>query len=89
MAVAKDLRVRARESGDAELLEQEERKRKAWAWENTLRRWNFVGFIGEILKGVVGMKERQGTYNTWVDGAKAQTKKKLEKGRGIGADLAD
>ena len=88
MAVVRDLRVRARESGDVELLEREERKRRAWAWENTLRRWNFVGFIGEMLKGVVGMKEGQGdeAYNAWVDGAKAQTKKRLERGGGIGAD---
>ena len=89
MAVVKDLRIRARETGDVELLEREERKRKAWAWENALRRWNFVGFIGEVLKGVVGMKESQGDYKAWVDAAKAQTGKKLEKGRGIGADLAE
>ncbi|KAF4201014.1 hypothetical protein CNMCM8927_002223 [Aspergillus lentulus] len=43
MAVVRDLRVRARETGDVELLEREARKRRAWAWENTLRRWNFVG----------------------------------------------
>lgn len=89
MAVVKDLRVRAREIGDVELLEREERKRKAWAWENTLRRWNFVGFIGETLKGVVGWKDRQGdeAYKAWVEGAKAETRRKLEKGRGGGNAL--
>lgn len=90
MAVVRDLRVRAREIGDVELLEREERKRRAWAWENTLRRWNFVGFIGEMLKGVVGMKERQGeeAYKAWVDTAKAETRKRLEKRRG-GGGLSD
>lgn len=83
MAVVRDLRVRAREIGDVELLEREERKRRAWAWENTLRKWNFVGFIGEMLKGVVGMKEKQGeeAYKGWVEGAKKETMKRLEKGR--------
>ncbi|KAA8651477.1 hypothetical protein EYZ11_006351 [Aspergillus tanneri] len=77
MAVVKDLRVRAKEMGDAELLEREERKRKAWAWENTLRRSNFVGFIGEMLKGVVGTKDREGKFKEWVDTAQTETQRKL------------
>ncbi|KAJ6117127.1 hypothetical protein N7512_006852 [Penicillium capsulatum] len=82
MAVVRDPRDRAREIGDVETLEREERKRAAWQWENTLRRWNFVGFIGEMMKGVVGMKEKQdgtgGAYEEWVEGAKKETRKKLE-----------
>ncbi|KAJ5682813.1 hypothetical protein N7462_005978 [Penicillium macrosclerotiorum] len=82
MAVVRDPRGAAREIGDAETLEREERKRAAWQWENTLRRWNFVGFIGEIMKGVVGMKEGQDAsgkaYEEWVEAAKKETRKKLE-----------
>ncbi|KAL4893719.1 ubiquitin carboxyl-terminal hydrolase [Aspergillus ambiguus] len=80
MAVVRDLRVRAREMGDVELLEREERKRRAWAWENTLRRSNFVGFIGEMMKGVAGMKEREGSFDTWVEKAQQETQKKLMRG---------
>ncbi|KAJ5167319.1 Ubiquitin carboxyl-terminal hydrolase 2 [Penicillium canariense] len=82
MAVVQDPRPRAREIGDAETLEREERKRAAWAWENTLRRWNFVGFIGEMMKGVAAMKEGQDesgkAYEEWVEAAKKATRKRLE-----------
>lgn len=80
MAVVRDLRVRAGEIGDTEMLEREERKRRQWAWENALRRSNFVGFIGEMAKGVVGHKDLQGegVYNDWVEKAKGETKKRLE-----------
>lgn len=79
MAVTRDLRLRAREFGDSELLEREERKRKAWAWENTLRRSNFVGFIGEMVKGVVAGKESDGKYEEWVEKARAETQRKLQR----------
>lgn len=81
MAVVKDPRGRAKEIGDAETLEREERKRGAWEWENTLRRWNFVGFIGEMMKGVVAGKEQGGgkEYEAWVEKAKGETQKKLER----------
>ncbi|KAJ5786674.1 uncharacterized protein N7503_011886 [Penicillium pulvis] len=82
MAVTRDPRIAAREIGDAETLEREERKRAAWQWENTLRRWNFVGFIGEMMKGVVAAKDGQDgegkAYNEWVEGAKKETRKRLE-----------
>ncbi|KAJ5259441.1 Ubiquitinyl hydrolase UCH37 type [Penicillium angulare] len=81
MAVVRDPRGRAREIGDSETLEREERKRGAWDWENTLRRWNFVGFIGEMMKGVVSQKESGGgkEYEAWVEKAKGETQKKLER----------
>jgi ubiquitin carboxyl-terminal hydrolase L5 len=85
MAVVRDLRIRARETGDAELLERETRKRRAWAWENTLRRSNFVGFIGEVLKGVVDLKLRQGgpeAYKEWIENAKKETERRVELKRG-------
>ncbi|KAJ5625026.1 hypothetical protein N7510_001335 [Penicillium lagena] len=81
MAVVRDPRIAAREIGDADTLAREERKRAAWAWENTLRRWNFVGFIGEMMKGVVAEKEKAApdgrAYEEWVAAAK-ETRKKLE-----------
>ncbi|PLB33614.1 putative 26S proteasome-associated ubiquitin C-terminal hydrolase [Aspergillus candidus] len=79
MAVVRDLRLRASEIGDAELMEREERKRRAWAWENTLRRSNFVGFIGEVLKGVAGMKEGRGEFEEWVERAKGETQRRLNR----------
>lgn len=78
MAVVGDLRARAREIGDQEALEREERKRRQWAWENALRRSNFVGFIGEVAKGVVAHKEAQGRYEEWVEKAKGETKRRLD-----------
>ncbi|KAK2781276.1 hypothetical protein FQN52_001708 [Onygenales sp. PD_12] len=86
MAVVRDLRVRAGEVGDEEGLEREARKRRAWAWENALRRWNFVGFIGEVVKGVAGMKVKEGEkgYEGWVEGARKETKRRLEMRRGRG-----
>jgi ubiquitin carboxyl-terminal hydrolase L5 len=77
MAVCRDLRIRAKEIEDHEALKQEWAKRKAWEWENALRRHNFVGFIGEVLKGVVAMKLEKGEYEAWVGEAKKTTEKRL------------
>ncbi|EEH09678.1 ubiquitin carboxyl-terminal hydrolase [Histoplasma capsulatum G186AR] len=91
MAVVRDLRVKAHEIGDVEMLEREKRKRRAWEWENALRRCNFVGFIGEVAKGVVEMKLKEGEdgYKKWVEGAKKETQRRLEmrRGRGGGDDF--
>lgn len=81
MAVCGDLRKRAEAFGDPELMEREKRKRRAWEWENSLRRHNFVGFTGEVLKGVVRQKIKDGTYDTWVKEAEGSTRKKLEERR--------
>ena len=70
LAMCRDLRVRARDFGDAELLEREERRRRDWRFENALRRHNFVGFAGELLRGVVASKMAGGgdeAYAKWVD----------------------
>ena len=56
LAMVRDLRVRAREFGDQEALYREEQKRNEWQFENALRRHNFVGFAGEVLKGVIEEK---------------------------------
>lgn len=81
MACVRDLRIRAQEIGDEDGLEQQEDKRARWLWENSLRRHNFVGFISELLKGVVKAKldEGNGAYDKWIEEAKARTKKQKEK----------
>jgi len=81
LAMCKDLRQVARENGDDQMLYAEEHKRRQWQWENALRRHNFVGFIGEVLKGVVAQKTKEGTYDAWVDEAKNRTKTKTEEAR--------
>ena len=77
MAVCRDLRIRAHEIGDIETLATEKRKRMQWEWENALRRHNFVGFTGELLKGVVRMKLQNGEYEPWVEEAKKATEKRI------------
>ncbi|KAI1365936.1 ubiquitin carboxyl-terminal hydrolase [Xylaria arbuscula] len=90
MAMVRDLRVRAREIGDQEALEREEQKRRDWQFENALRRHNFVGFAGAVLKGVVEDKLAEGgdaAYAKWVEEAKAKTRQRLEnKRKGGGGD---
>ena len=81
MAVCRDLRINAEDFQDYESLAREKRKRAQWDWENALRRHNFVGFTGEMLKGVVGMKLKEGSYDTWVKEAQATTGKKLKERR--------
>lgn len=76
-----------------EALEEQEDKRNAWLWENALRRHNFVGFVGELMKGVVKAKLAQGggAYDKWVEEAKGKTKKRMEdrKKQGIASDGID
>lgn len=70
LAMCRDLRQRARDFGDEDLLEREERKRRDWQFENALRRHNFVGFAGEVLKGVVQTKLSEGgdaSVDKWVE----------------------
>lgn len=70
LAMCRDLRQRARDFGDEDLLEREERKRRDWQFENALRRHNFVGFAGEVLKGVVQTKLAEGgdsSVDKWVE----------------------
>ncbi|PHH61228.1 hypothetical protein CDD81_662 [Ophiocordyceps australis] len=70
LAMCRDLRIRARDFGDDELLAQQESKRRDWLFENALRRHNFVGFAGEVLKGVVQQKLEHGgsqAVDKWVE----------------------
>ncbi|KAI0834162.1 ubiquitinyl hydrolase [Hypoxylon sp. FL0890] len=90
MAMVRDRRVTAREIGDVEMLAREERKRRDWQFENALRRHNFVGFAGAVLKGVVDMKLKQGdgAYEKWIEDAKAKTRQRLEsRKKGGGEDV--
>ncbi|KAH6654998.1 ubiquitin carboxyl-terminal hydrolase [Truncatella angustata] len=88
MAMVRDLRIKAREIGDVDMLEREERKRRDWQFENALRRHNFVGFAGALMKGVVEKKLKQGdgAYEKWIEDAKESTKRRLESKRKGGAE---
>ncbi|KAI9155242.1 Ubiquitin carboxyl-terminal hydrolase [Paramyrothecium foliicola] len=90
LAMVRDLRVRARDFGDDELLAREERKRRDWHFENALRRHNFVGFAGEVLKGVVRAKLADGgpdAVKGWVGESlerRRAAEKALRRGEGGG-----
>ena len=86
LAMVRDLRIRAQEIGDQDMLYQEVQKRNAWQWENALRRHNFIGFIGEVLKTVTASKLRQGDgiYDQWIEEAKIKTKARIEEKRQVG-----
>jgi len=80
LAMVRDLRVQAREIGDQEMLLREEQKRIEWQFENALRRHNFIGFAGEVLKGVIADKLKEGpeAYAKWIEDAKKDTKQRAE-----------
>lgn len=86
LAMVRDLRIRAKEIGDREGEMREEQKRSDWMFENALRRHNFVGFAGEVLKGVIREKSKDGSYEKWVEDAKAKTQSRMEEGRKKGGD---
>jgi ubiquitin carboxyl-terminal hydrolase L5 len=88
LAMVRDLRVRAREIGDQEMLMREESKRNGWQFENALRRHNFVGFAGEVLKGVIAEKLKQGpeSYSKWIEEAKKKTKERATERKRKGGD---
>jgi len=87
LAMVRDLRVRAREIGDQEMLLREETKRNEWQFENALRRHNFVGFAGEVLKGVIAEKLKQApeAYSKWIEEAKKKTKDRVTERKKKGA----
>ncbi|KAH8879584.1 cysteine proteinase [Thozetella sp. PMI_491] len=94
LAMVRDLRIKAREIGDIEMLQREEQKRVDWQFENVLRRHNFLGFTSEVLKGVVTskLKEGNGAYEKWVEKATNSMKQRIEqrkKGGGGGGEDVD
>lgn len=91
LAMVRDLRIRAQEIGDQDMLYREEQKRNAWQWENALRRHNFVGFTGEVLKGVAGSKLKEGdsAYQEWINAAKTKTKARVEEKRKTGGETEE
>ncbi|KEY65937.1 hypothetical protein S7711_07742 [Stachybotrys chartarum IBT 7711] len=91
LAMCRDLRIRARDFGDEELLAREERKRRDWHFENALRRHNFVGFAGEVLKEVVRARLDEGgekAVDKWVDES-LERRKTAEKAARRGDDGGD
>lgn len=92
LAMVRDRRVAAREVGDVEALEAEERKREGWMFENALRRHNFVAFAGEVLKGVAREKVKSGKFEEWVGEAERRRVAEWEqiqriRGRKQGGDV--
>jgi len=81
LAMIQDPRVRAREIGDFETLEREEKRRGDWLWENELRRHNFVGFVHEVLKEVVAEKVKVGKVEEWIEEAREKGRKRIEERR--------
>lgn len=70
MAICRDVRLWAKEYGDDMVLEKEERKRQDRLFENALRRHNFVGLAGEVVKEVVRGKLKRGgeqSYSSWLN----------------------
>ncbi|KAF1922712.1 ubiquitin carboxyl-terminal hydrolase 2 [Didymella exigua CBS 183.55] len=89
LACVRDLRLRAREFGDEDGLEEQEDVRAKWLWENSLRRHNFVGFVGELLKGVVKAKLEKGEYDAWVQESQERMVERREKARRLGTAMED
>ena len=88
MACVRDLRLRAKDFGDEDGLEEQDEIRAKWLWENSLRRHNFVGFVGELLKGVAKAKlQKEGEYERWVEEAKKRTREAREKARKQGVAM--
>ena len=85
LAMVRDLRVRARAIGDAAMLYREEQKRSEWRFENALRRHNFVGFAGEVLKAVTARKLEEGGDATWIAQSKARTSGRTRGGANVQA----
>ena len=48
-----------------------------------MRRHNFIGFTGEMMKAVTAskLKEGNGAYEKWIEDAKAKTKERVEEKR--------
>jgi ubiquitin carboxyl-terminal hydrolase L5 len=84
LAMCRDLRIKAKETGDDLLLMQEESKRSEWMFENALRRHNFVGFGAEVMKAVVKEKVKDGKYDQWIGDAKKATAKRIQDRKGGG-----
>lgn len=86
LAMIRDPRVAATEIGDFEMVKREQDKREAWKWENALRKHNFVGFAHEVLKGVIGAKLKEGTYDKWITETREKVKQRLEERKAKGGD---
>ena len=84
----RDGRIRAKEAGDDMALQREEEKRGQWEWENMLRRHNFLGFVGELLKQMTRdkLKKGNGEYEKWLEEAREGTGNERERMKGKDGD---
>lgn len=87
LAVTKDPRIALREHPTPEntqLLENEERKRKRWARENTLRRHNFVNMVYLVAKAAVEQEIQQnGNIDALLDNGKNIAQRRREFAEGM------
>lgn len=87
IAVVRDRRAVARELGDDDMLDREQRKRLRWMWDNELRAHNHLAFSAEVLKAVASAKldpARGGGEDAWkqfVDEGMAAAKKRAREQR--------
>ncbi|PUU83655.1 ubiquitin carboxyl-terminal hydrolase [Tuber borchii] len=89
LAMVQDLRIRAAEIGDVEMVAREDEKRKMWIWENELRRHNFVGFAHEVLKRAVASKLTDGKYDEWIGEAKQKAQDRMDERKKVRGEKED
>jgi len=81
LAVTKDPRIALREHLSEEnsmLLEAEERKRKKWEKENSLRRHNFVNLVYLVTKAVVEQAiEENGNIDALIENGKRNVQRRI------------
>jgi ubiquitin carboxyl-terminal hydrolase L5 len=87
LAVTRDPRIALREnssSENAQLLENEERKRKRWARENALRRHNFVNMVYLVTKAAVEQAVREkGNIDSLIEAGKTNAQRRREFAEGM------
>jgi ubiquitin carboxyl-terminal hydrolase L5 len=87
LAVTRDPRIALRENPspeNAQLLENEERKRKRWARENALRRHNFVNMVYLATKAAVEQEVREkGNIDSLIDAGKTNAQRRREFAEGM------
>jgi ubiquitin carboxyl-terminal hydrolase L5 len=87
LAVTRDPRIALREHPSPEntqLLENEERKRKRWTRENSLRRHNFVNMVYLVAKAAVEQEIQQnGNIDALIDTGKKNAQRRREFAEGM------
>jgi ubiquitin carboxyl-terminal hydrolase L5 len=87
LAVTRDPRIALREHPSLEntqLLENEERKRKRWTRENSLRRHNFVNMVYLVAKAAVAQEiQKNGNIDALIDSGKKNAQRRREFAEGM------